>query len=74
MELVNPWVEMGRVEGLLQGRVKVLLRQLRRRFGELPQDMPDQIARLADSQLADLAEALLDFQSLAEAQAWLARF
>jgi predicted transposase YdaD len=83
MELLNPMVEMGREEGLQQGRVQgrlegrvegrvaILLRQFRRRFGSLPVGLPDQIAHLTDLQLDDLAEALFDFHTIADAQAWL---
>lgn len=77
MELINPMVEMGREEGLLQGRIEgrvaMLLRLLRRRFGELPIELPGQIGHLSDTQLDDLAEALLDFHTLADAQTWLAQ-
>ncbi len=36
-------------------------------------DLPDRLGHLTDTQLNDFAEALLDFQTLADAQTWLAR-
>jgi predicted transposase/invertase (TIGR01784 family) len=47
-------------------------RQLRRRFGELPSEVVEQISGLSLDQLGALGEALLDFQSIADLDAWLA--
>ncbi|AFY35479.1 Rpn family recombination-promoting nuclease/putative transposase [Calothrix sp. PCC 7507] len=49
----------------------LILRQLNRRLGELPQEVGDRIEILSLEQLEDLSEALLDFTSLADLQAWL---
>jgi hypothetical protein len=45
-------------------------RQLRRRLGDLPEVWRDRLATLGLSPLEELAEALLDFQSLADLQDW----
>jgi hypothetical protein len=45
-------------------------RQLRRRLGDLPEVWRDRLAALGLSPLEELAEALLDFQSLADLQDW----
>ena len=49
----------------------LLRRLLRRRFGVLEVQMDEQIGRLSVAQLADLAEALLDFSGVADLAAWL---
>jgi predicted transposase/invertase (TIGR01784 family) len=50
----------------------LILRQLTRRVGELPQDVLERVETLSLEQLENLAEALLDFTSLADLQTWLA--
>jgi predicted transposase YdaD len=76
MQYTNEWIERGRTEGLTKGREEgrreVLLLQLRRRLGSLPAEFIDRMDHLSVSQLDDLADALLDFQTLADAQSWLA--
>ena len=47
------------------------IRQLTKRFGELPQQMRASISGLSLAVLEHLSEALLDFTSLAELEAWL---
>lgn len=67
-------LEAGRQEGLEEGRQRESLalvqRQLRRRLGDLPEVWRDRLATLGLSPLEELAEALLDFQSLADLQDW----
>ena len=67
-------LEEGRQEGLEEGRQRESLalvqRQLRRRLGDLPEVWRDRLATLDLSPLEELAEALLDFQSLADLQDW----
>jgi predicted transposase YdaD len=68
--------ELGLNKGLQLGEQKgeanLVLRQLSRRFGILPQGMTEQIRRLGTIQLESLGEALLDFTQLSEVEAWLA--
>jgi hypothetical protein len=67
-------LERGRQEGLEEGRQRESLalvqRQLRRRLGDLPEVWRDRLAVLGLGPLEELAEALLDFQSLADLQDW----
>ncbi|WP_066380428.1 Rpn family recombination-promoting nuclease/putative transposase [Anabaena sp. CA = ATCC 33047] len=49
----------------------LILRQLTRRLGELPPPVRQQVENLSLEQLENLAEALLDFTSLDDLQAWL---
>lgn len=80
MEWTNEWLEEGRAQGLLEGRQqgrqealqKMVRRQMRSRFGSYPDDIDERIGKLSDVQIEEFAEALLDFQSLADANRWLA--
>lgn len=59
-------LQKGRQEGLLEGESLLIVRQLSKRFGALSPDVVAQIRGLTVSQLEQLGEALLDFQSLAD--------
>lgn len=48
----------------------LILRQLTRRVGELPQEVLDRIETLSLEQLENLGEALLDFQASADLETW----
>jgi hypothetical protein len=79
IELTTSWKEEGlaqgrqegRQEGREEGRLEVVLRQLRRRCGPLPSALETHVRELAGSHLEELAEALLDFNGLADLQRWL---
>ncbi|WP_228059409.1 DUF4351 domain-containing protein [Plectonema radiosum] len=62
--------EEGREEGRSEGEKSLILRQLARRVGELPQDSRSQVDCLCLEQLENLGEALLDFTSMADLDAW----
>jgi hypothetical protein len=80
MELITSWERKGRAEGLREGRAEglregqrlVVERMLTRRFGALPSGVRERLATLTADELTALADALLDFTSLAEVEAWLA--
>jgi len=55
-----------------QREERLILRQLQRRIGPIPDAQQTRIARLPIEQLEALGEALLDFTELAELNAWLA--
>ncbi|MDZ8105903.1 MAG: Rpn family recombination-promoting nuclease/putative transposase [Nostoc sp. DedQUE12a] len=63
--------EEGREEGREQATINLIIRQLNKRFGELPQEMRSSIFDLPLPVLEDLSEALLDFTSVDDIQAWL---
>ena len=62
--------EEGIKEGL-QREKSLVLRQLTRRVGELPQQVRQQVESLPVEQLENLGEALLDFGSMADLYTWL---
>ncbi|MBW4673361.1 MAG: DUF2887 domain-containing protein [Desmonostoc geniculatum HA4340-LM1] len=59
-------------EGRQEEAANLIIRLLTKRFGELPEEMRSSIYGLPLSVLEDLSEALLDFASLADLEAWLA--
>jgi len=65
-------------EGLEQGRkqeaINLIVRILTKRFGELSEEMRNSISGLSLTALEDLSESLLDFNNLADLQAWLLTF
>lgn len=79
MEIVTSWMEQGIQRGLQQGlqqgkqqeAVALIMRQLTRRCGALTPQLQERIQSLSVTQLEDLGEALLDFTSAADLDAWL---
>ncbi|PIG94173.1 DUF4351 domain-containing protein [Gloeocapsopsis sp. IPPAS B-1203] len=69
--------QRGEQRGEQQGRLaegrELVLRQLNRRVGELPQDVRSHIDTLSLEQIENLAEALLDFQGITDLEAWLSQ-
>jgi predicted transposase YdaD len=66
------WQE-GREEGRHEEAANLVIRLLTKRVGKLPQDLRAAVADLPLPVLEELGEALLDFTSIAELQAWLAK-
>ncbi|MGD1855454.1 MAG: DUF2887 domain-containing protein [Leptolyngbyaceae cyanobacterium] len=60
-------------EGLQEGERALVVRLLKRKAGKLPKALLLQVEQLSVMQLEDLAEALLDFDELADLETWLAR-
>lgn len=74
MKIVTSWMEQGLEQGRQEGldhERKVLLRLLRKRLGDLDRAVESQIETLSAERLEQLGEALLDFGSLADLDAWL---
>ena len=57
-------------EGEKTGEIRLILRLLTKRFGEIPIDTETQIRSLSVAQLEALGEALLDFSSLSDLSTW----
>lgn len=74
-EILAEGEQIGEQRGEQQGRLaegrSLVLRLLNRRLGELPPDVQAQIETLSLEQVENLAEALLDFQDIADLEAWL---
>jgi predicted transposase YdaD len=65
-------IALGEARGQAQGEAKVTLRQLGRRCGPLSGEQESVIRSLPLERLEGLAEALLDFEGMADLNAWLA--
>lgn len=64
-------IQQGEQRGSLQEARSLVLRQLTRRLGNLPPNLRAPIEALSLTQLESLSEALLDFQTMADLEAWL---
>jgi predicted transposase YdaD len=63
----------GREEGREEEAIALITRQLSRRLGqELAEEVRSCLSTLSLSVLEDLSEALLDFSTIADLEAWLA--
>ena len=75
MPYVTSIERMGIAEGLAQGLERqrlMILRQLVRKVGVVPEPLTDRISKLPIEQIESLAEALLDFTRLDDLTQWLA--
>jgi len=76
MEIVTSWMEEGIRKGRLEGRRDeagaVVMRLLGRKLGALPAPLAVCVSSLPTETLEDLGEALLDFGTIADLEAWLA--
>jgi hypothetical protein len=64
-------IQQGEAIGLQKGEANLVLRLLKRRFGELPPHITETIQKLSVEKLEDLGEALLDFETQADLINWL---
>jgi predicted transposase YdaD len=71
-------LEEGELRGQQRGEQRgeqrersLILRQLTRRVGELPEEVRELVETLSLEQFENLGEALLDFTSITDLHAWL---
>jgi predicted transposase/invertase (TIGR01784 family) len=65
--------QKGNVKGRREEAQNLILRQLNRQVGNVAIDLQERIQSLTLERLEDLGEALLDFNSMADLEAWLTR-
>ncbi|MEO1299104.1 MAG: DUF2887 domain-containing protein, partial [Cyanobacteria bacterium J06636_16] len=63
----------GREEGREEEAKSLILRQLTRKLGELPEDVREQVGQLELEVLEELGEALFDFERMENLRVWLAQ-
>lgn len=77
MEIMTSWmeegIEKGRAEGRQQATLEVVLRQLSRGLGSLPEAAAERVRSLPLPELEALAEALLGFRRPEDLDRWLSR-
>jgi hypothetical protein len=75
MEIVTSWMEEGIEQGIQQGMQReiqvVVQRLLSKRIGNISPELQARISQLSFIQLEELAEAVLDFSSVADLVTWL---
>jgi hypothetical protein len=71
-ERTMSYITTGERIGYERGKQELVIRQLQRRVGELPEDVKTDIQTLSLEQLEALGEALLDFTGFEDLQNWLA--
>jgi predicted transposase/invertase (TIGR01784 family) len=68
---IEEGIRQGIQQGIEQGNVKLIVRQLERRFGVVSSESQARIGQLSAEQLENLGEALLDFATLSDLTTWL---
>ncbi|NET74613.1 MULTISPECIES: Rpn family recombination-promoting nuclease/putative transposase [Okeania] len=63
--------EQGEEQGRLNQTIALVMRLLKKRFGEIPETINNQIEDLLLSDLESLTEDILDFNSLEDLESWL---
>lgn len=71
MQIVTSWMLEGIEQGIEQEGLKIVMRLLNRRFGEVTVQLEQRIRQLSIIQLEDFTEALLDFCEERDLVAWL---
>ena len=63
--------QQGEQRGQQKGRGQLIIRQLKKRFGEVPEAISSQIEDLSVADLDNLGEDSLDFNNLEDLFSWL---
>ena len=75
IELTTSWEEKGRlkgkIEGKIEGQAELLLKLLRAKFKEIPEEIEHRIKTLPTRNLEQLAEAIFDFNSIDDVRNFL---
>jgi predicted transposase YdaD len=71
MQITTSWEQKGRQEGRIEEKLSITLRQLKRKLGNLPDNIATRIKSLESSKLDVLTEDLLDFKTLDDLNQWL---
>ncbi|BAY74734.1 hypothetical protein NIES25_11480 [Nostoc linckia NIES-25] len=65
------YITTGECIGYERGQQELVLRQLQKRVGELPEEVKKQVQSLSLQELEALGEALLDFTTIDDLLDWL---
>ncbi len=64
-------IQLGKQQGRQEEATNLLIRLIRRKFGELDRELTTEIANLTLEQLESLGEELLDFKTIDDLRRWL---
>jgi len=67
---VREWIDEGKKEGFREGRIELLLAQLKRILGRVNSDLEDRINKLNDKELDKLSLDLLGIKQLSDLEEW----
>jgi predicted transposase/invertase (TIGR01784 family) len=73
MQIVTSWMQEGIERGIEQGERSLVVRLLIKRVGALPSEVRDRIDQLPIDKVEALGEALLEFRTLTDLEAWFAQ-
>lgn len=62
-----------RREGIRQGQERIIDRMIKKRFGSVTPEMLKRLSTLSADDLDDLGEAMFDFSTQADLEAWISR-
>ena len=65
-DVIGPAIRQGRQEGLQQGELTILRRQLAKRFSPLPVWLDERLTQLSTAELEDLSVRLFDAENIDE--------
>jgi hypothetical protein len=71
MNLTNPFIELGKQRGIVQGQTGLVLKLITRRFGAPSPAHEKAIRKLSAEKIEALGEALLDFSGSEDLARWL---
>lgn len=74
MEITTSWEEVGLKKGLQQGlrrESELVLRLIRKKFGNLKKTIENQILALPIEKIEELGEAIFDFDSTKDLESWI---
>lgn len=72
MEIVTSWEEIGLKKGL-QRETELVIRQIKKKFGNLKKNKENQILSLPIEKVEELGEAIFDFKDADDLHLWLNR-
>jgi hypothetical protein len=73
MALISSWERKGIEQGLHEGQERIIVRLIRKRFGIVAPGVTERLDTLSTDELDELGDAIFDFASVADLEAWLSR-
>lgn len=70
LTVVREWIDEGKKEGFREGRIELLLAQLKRILGRVNSDLEERVNRLNDKEIEKLSLDLLGIKQLSDLEEW----